>query len=286
VAFLLASVLGVCTGAFCDDEAFVATPAQWDDATCQKGTALKRVPFTHGVKVRWCLPKGVTDSAIEYEMKEFATGDCKETKCLQKVSAKCGYTYSDDKGFDIKQLHGAECPTATDDCRAAITAGLAGAFDGETCGDAETKQYLEWFNPKCAGKKAVVSTTCKTSEFGCCLDGVTAAKGPFNKGCCNYETELLGGVCAKFNPTTGRGYCGEVDGVDECTATTPQAGGTSKSNNARQASMVTNAATGQPFTCYCDSVCDITKDCCDGITSIYCQAITGKILQEAPKIPQ
>lgn len=33
---------------------------------------------------------------------------------------------------------------------------------------------------KCKAKK---KPACKTTEFGCCSDGKTAAKGPFNKGC-------------------------------------------------------------------------------------------------------
>ena len=47
---------------------------------------------------------------------------------------------------------------------------------------------------KCKPKK---KKTCKTTEFGCCYDGVTPAEGPFGKGCPTPETcaETKYGCC-------------------------------------------------------------------------------------------
>jgi len=275
VAFLLASILVVCSGAFCDGGNFKKVPATWSDAKCQKGKQTKHGQFAHGTKLMWCLPVGVSGDALKYQLKEYPTTDCKEHKCLEEVAKQCGYTYSEDVGFDIAQLHLAKCPVDKDDCRASIDTALAGALNGQTCTDADTVKYLNWIKDKC--KKE--DQTCKNSEHGCCADGVTSAKGPFNKGCCDYEKTVTGGVCSNKDATTGRQNCAVAQAVDECTAKLDDGTGTLVTANPRQASMV-----GKGYKCYCDSICDVTKDCCDGITELFCQPATGKKLSQAPKI--
>ena len=49
--------------------------------------------------------------------------------------------------------------------------------------------------PKCKARK---KKTCKTTEFGCCYDGVTIAQGPFGKGCPTPKTckETKYGCCS------------------------------------------------------------------------------------------
>ncbi|XP_022911513.1 papilin isoform X2 [Onthophagus taurus] len=61
---------------------------------------------------------------------------------------------------------------------------------------------------------------CKETEFGCCSDKVTAAKGPFNQGCPTHETcnETKYGCCEDgVSPAEGKGFKGCPD--SQCSET-------------------------------------------------------------------
>ncbi|XP_068083649.1 papilin [Anabrus simplex] len=87
--------------------------------------------------------------------------------------------------------------TSTDYTSTTATHTLAPTIMATTPKVATTKKPKK---SKCKRRKPTTKApilTCDSSKFGCCLDGVTEAKGPFNEGCPTYETckETKYGCC-------------------------------------------------------------------------------------------
>lgn len=222
------------------------------------------------------MPTSNTANAVTFETKVFIRDDCTDDPCLVDVGQKCKYTYDLAKGWDLAQLRG-DCPGMDNVCRIAIQSALDGTLPA--CPgllNPNTKAYLQSWKQKCL----LVTETCRDSQFGCCPDGKTNAEGNFNQGCCKYATsktpaQVLGGACSLLNPKTKMNFCGWEGPTNECDNGVP--------GDAKNADMMTNPATGDSFKCYCDKVCDITKDCCDGVTSKFCLGPGGFSIEAAPR---
>lgn len=238
-----------------------ATTTAWcADITKETKPAWKDVEgCTSGRKIRYCMSTTPAASINEYQIRTYTLPDCTDSDKLDKLLTACGYTKDADTGFKTSGAcnNAATCLALISDCKATCTA---------------TEQATEVF--KSISRKCQDISGCSKSTYGCCPDGKTAAEGKYNQGCCQYATVRdysFGLTGCRAQQSDGSPFCLSTKPIDACDFADAK-------NPAKNEMM-------KGKKCYCDQICDVTKDCCEGVKTcerLWNPAVNGGKIFETP----